>query len=133
MDIPFGSLVLKCIQCLFSCKIRFILLNLQNFCLLSCWPKEILRVSFLFKDIVVNHVSSAHVLKYRTLGSLCKEGMMTYPQDTQLSFHLGCRNIFSTIMDCSGPSTLFMSCSARTTLYVWNLEWKRTDALTFVF
>lgn len=50
---------------------------------------------------------------------------MTYPQDTQLSFHLGWMIIFSTLIDCSGPSSLFMSCSARTTRYVWNLDWEK--------
>ena len=40
----------------------------------------------------------------------------TYPQDTQLSFQSGWRIILSTTIDCSKPSSVFMSCSARTTL-----------------
>lgn len=46
----------------------------------------------------------------------------TYPQYTQFLFHLGWMIIFSTLMDCSGPPSRSMSCSPRTTLYVWNLD-----------
>lgn len=80
-------------------------------CLHSCYYIETLRVwAANIYGAVFNQVKCFVVF------------FCTYPQDTQFLFHLGWMIIFSTIMDCSGPSLWSMSCSARTTLYVWNLD-----------